>query len=78
MYCYSLIDGKWCAVDPTLAEHASENGDYDSNIWIMDVDEQWQVHYGAGSVADINTPGTLSSITRSMIEQAGYAPRHNK
>ena len=78
MYCYSLIDGEWWAVDPTLAEHASENGDYDSNIWIMDVDEQWQVHYGAGSVADINTPGTLSSITRSMIEQAGYAPRHNK
>ena len=77
MYCYSLIDGEWWAVDPTIAEHNSEKGFYEPT-WILDVDEMWQVYYGSDSVADINTPGTLSSITRSMIEQAGYAPRHNK
>ena len=78
MYCYSLIDGEWWAVDPTVAEHNAERGNYNSDIWLYTPDEAWQDAYGSGTIADINTPGTLSSITRSMIEQAGYAPRHNK
>lgn len=77
MYCYSLIDGEWWAVDPTLAEQSAEAGDYSTSGWLDDPDNQWSVFYHDGSRADINTPGTRSSITRSMIEQAGYAPRHN-
>lgn len=77
MYCYSLIDGEWWAVDPTIAEHNSVNSDYQPT-WIMDADEAWQVHYGKGAIADINTFGKKANIIRTMIDQAKYAPRHNK
>lgn len=78
MWCYALVDGEWMVVDGTWAETLNAMGnDSLTYLWFNTPENYWAENEIPGT-PNINTPGTLSSITRSMIEQAGYAPRHNK